>query len=342
MKRKLHYPIDHYGLPMVFLMAYPRSGSNWLRYCFEFVTKKRTHSREPTWDTGATRPTILWHLHSINLDNIYDLSTRKEASNILLLRNPSEALCSQFKNVWFADPDTQWDAIQKAIYFSGQHPWQTNKLLNDQDIRQHMIAKEVVDYCELISAHDKFATYNSAESHLIYYEDLMADPRTTLENLIEYVHNKWEGTNVALEYEVRLHRAFGGAQKGDVVEPKGALSGAGSVRTYAKNIVPLLPPVREMKSNLDELMENLQEHQTQCLTTYKTAAGIAFSSDYNGTNVNHHSSTKDKDERSAKSDYTIIQEINTHLNEWITKQPDSERYHKYLSRYTNNPATFRL
>ena len=62
--------MQHPSKDVLYCVTYPRSGSTWLRYCFEFVTKRKAESRESeskiwTENTKAAYPRLLFHTHKV-------------------------------------------------------------------------------------------------------------------------------------------------------------------------------------------------------------------------------------------------------------------------------------
>ena len=82
--------VSHPNSKQIYALSYPRSGKSWFLYCFEQITGTKTNP-----------PQLLYHAHynfpheghpDLNLKGNFDLK------NILLLRNPKEAIWSHFLN----------------------------------------------------------------------------------------------------------------------------------------------------------------------------------------------------------------------------------------------------
>ena len=78
--------IDHPSQDVVYCLSYPRSGSNWFRYCFAFITETDMEAEYP-----------LYHSHNYNND-LWTLENNFDVKSILLLRNYKEAIFSELKN----------------------------------------------------------------------------------------------------------------------------------------------------------------------------------------------------------------------------------------------------
>jgi len=149
--------MNHPDYSNIYLIAYPRSGSNWLRYCFELITKRPACSRESVWNTGATGSELLFHLHR---GDDYSLNTSLDAvyPNILLLRNYKECVFSHMITAGYMGGFSQMNEI---------------------------VHKHCGDYVDLVRLHDHLS--DNKHSLVVYYEDFITNPKTTLEGVIQYL-----------------------------------------------------------------------------------------------------------------------------------------------------------
>lgn len=143
-----------------FLMSYPRSGSNWLRYCIEYLTKyptvgplhKKTKLNQPFGSrckigVGLEKEYILFRAHVTNR------VTRKKPV-ILLLRNYKECI------------------PRHALL-----PVNPNK----KDVIR-AFNEDLIKYTSLIKEYD---TWQSKKT-LVYYEDLILSPDTELKKVLDF------------------------------------------------------------------------------------------------------------------------------------------------------------
>ena len=154
--------MNHPDSRNIYLMAYPRSGSNWVRYCFEFITKRPACSRESVWDTGAAGEELLFHLHH---GDDYNLSTSLDAvyPNILLLRNYKECVYSHMITGGYTGGFSQMN---------------------------EMVHQHCGDYVDLVTLHDHLS--DNKHSLVVYYEDFVTSPKATLEGVVEYIETMRE------------------------------------------------------------------------------------------------------------------------------------------------------
>ena len=165
-----------------YLLAYPRSGSNWFRYCFEYITKRQAYSREESWETGIEEhprnqkteaPTFLSHYHwghevyygvdtcnrnieyyPVRSGQVLPWVEDKNIKLILLLRDPKEAIPS---HMLYIEPIHQF--VPKM--------W--------RECHQGF-----VDWRETVVAYD----YWPGRRQIVYYEDLIQNPYEALKKSV--------------------------------------------------------------------------------------------------------------------------------------------------------------
>ena len=98
--------MNHPNPNVIYFHTFPRSGSHWFRYCFEFITKRKSERLQDeniiwTKETGASYPRALYHSHdpwrpyrTEMVGAIQDSSSK----NITIIRNYREAILSEFVN----------------------------------------------------------------------------------------------------------------------------------------------------------------------------------------------------------------------------------------------------
>lgn len=167
--------IHTYDGPRTFLLSFPRSGNTWLRYCLEFLTHRPSLVYHGFLQE-LQRP-LGWSAH-IPIDHklapiikvhqqcempLCDSKAIQRAPNpdidtlILVLRNPKECFA-------------------RRTYYS----W--DDLISNPTAG---IGYSVISYFENIVF---FETWPEHMRLLIYYEDLILDPRATLTRILTFLH----------------------------------------------------------------------------------------------------------------------------------------------------------
>lgn len=157
--------------PRTFLLSFPRSGNTWLRYCLEFLTQRPSlgyyglyypTQRPLGWSAGflidyckapiikVHRPGEMILRHAGNTR-----SPNPEIDNlILVLRNPKESFARRHHQSW-----------QSLLLNAGAY-----------------------DPSSYFANIDFFETWPEHMRLLIYYEDLITDPRTILTRILTFLH----------------------------------------------------------------------------------------------------------------------------------------------------------
>jgi len=192
--------MNHPSKDVIYLLAYPRSGGNWFRYCFEFVTKKATgqmpkftrkngtttSTKSPylLWETLATGSQFLYHTHR-PFDASWEqaLDSGIPVKNILLLRNYKEAVISNLVNLGPDNPASE-------LAFAFEHGAVMNEL------SAHYL---------VTSLYDKFLEHDHEGGLLIYYEDFIEDPASTLMKVIDYLEKNFDKTIILSSDEMKIN-----------------------------------------------------------------------------------------------------------------------------------------
>ena len=74
--------MQHPSKDAIYCLSYPRSGSNWFRYCFKYITETKIDKE------------LLFHSHGTANDR-WTLENTFDVKNILLLRNYKECIISE-------------------------------------------------------------------------------------------------------------------------------------------------------------------------------------------------------------------------------------------------------
>lgn len=180
--------------PIAYLLSFPRSGNTWVRYCVEFFTKCSA-----VYNTTEIKITDnLLNDLNINL-KISKTLLKMHAMNdlrfknscnfhklIILVRNPFEAIIRDIKN---------------------------------KD--NNLVIKRTNKYMHILQVYDKWQT----ERLLIYYEDLVLKPKTTIIKILkflkldisavnEFMQNYEKHKKICLEYYNK--EESGSITRGDV------------------------------------------------------------------------------------------------------------------------------
>tara|TARA_Y100000034_G_scaffold117989_1_gene158173 strand:+ start:595 stop:1698 length:1104 start_codon:yes stop_codon:yes gene_type:complete len=276
----------------VYLLAYPRSGSTWFRYCVEFITKRRTNNSAEemmTWETNAGLPRLLYSTHDYD-DPEYNLMNCN-VKNIILIRNYKEAIVSQMLNtmvdafnkydyiqtpravinapyelvevpghgLFFEtypdNPDANLDGFHHRGFLSPEKVEKLFKNLENATIQQKMKAFE---YLFLRSKDHGVNPYFSKEKGLSYVNRLTYEARRYygLLMLNELVLTRYPDRALTIRYEEFILDPFPSLNK--------------TIDYLGENFKePLILSVEEMKDNLNDLMENFEYHKNSSLQRYK-------------------------------------------------------------------------
>lgn len=161
-----------------YLLSSPKSGNTWVRYCIETLTDYDTNftqlSPKPE---GAP---IIAKSHSIHPNKAKQLGREKKL--ILLVRNYKEILC-------------RYASFRKPGLGVGR----LNQLLD-------MIAKKEFHYFHNLESYD---IWDEDKKLLLYYEDIIKNPRESLEKLVEFLEGDPNTFETFMErYEEHQKRAI--------------------------------------------------------------------------------------------------------------------------------------
>ncbi|VEP15951.1 hypothetical protein H1P_390019 [Hyella patelloides LEGE 07179] len=137
-----------YDIPL--LASYSRSGTNWIRYIVESLSNRPT--------PGQTR-LVEGNDYVIDRSHQAYLVMHKHEAVILVVRDYRECLLRHHKQLW--------EKYQDVAAF-----------LNEKNVPQAPIW-----YIKNIEAFERF----DGKKLLVYYEDLMLEPKITIENIAEFL-----------------------------------------------------------------------------------------------------------------------------------------------------------
>lgn len=149
------------------ILSYPRSGLNWVRYCIEYFSGKRTPGRMKLISSGAP---VIYRSHNVQKNNgpnsctcrFYDENGDPMHENVvLILRNYRETFIRSKRNVLDND---------------GKAPGKLIRRINEGEV------KSFKHYFENIRAYDSF----QGSKLLIRYEDLVKD-FSVMEEILDFL-----------------------------------------------------------------------------------------------------------------------------------------------------------
>lgn len=158
----------------IYLLSTPRSGTHWCLYCLCYLLDMKTMSNRGPLEVdllqefySGDKP-IIYHGH-----NPKDLWIKKDGDQqdilIVILRNYRECLIRDH-------------GTTKKVLDELQYQAKFNWLDGD---KAHALTNFANHYINNLRCYD---LWNPATRLLIYYEDLILDPRATLENALDFFH----------------------------------------------------------------------------------------------------------------------------------------------------------
>ena len=176
----------HFDAPGTYLVSYPRSGANWLRYCLEATVQLPTLGVDPldpkTPLDGAIEEALNLMLGStlgfecegsdILLQHSHRWRTAEEGVDIVMIvRNYKECILRDFRGTASRDDLVKEIARRNSLDIlcheggvgAPQDGWGWGDLLR------------------------RYTAY-TGRKHIVYYEDLKLDPENTLRGLLEFLN----------------------------------------------------------------------------------------------------------------------------------------------------------
>lgn len=151
---------------MNYILSYPRSGSTWIRYCIEYLSKK------PTIGSYSKHPT--GH-HSNIISSLIDLGVDETANPIFLRTHDPKDIPGKSKIIFLL-------RNYKEVIIRHQEMSQSDNLLNS--LRDHIFGEEQgSNYLKLINFFDSYP----GEKLIIYYEDLISNPDLEIRRLAKFI-----------------------------------------------------------------------------------------------------------------------------------------------------------
>lgn len=150
----------------ILLLSFPRSGNTWVRYIFEFLSKRPTQgylnnpkdvAPHVTTDIGVDPDAepILRKSHQ----ELWDDCNRM----IFILRDYKEAIIRDAKHLGIEEPKELWEHFQKVTRGELEKPWK-------------------YDYIFALQQFERF----QGEKLLVYYEDLLLDPQRAITKMVQF------------------------------------------------------------------------------------------------------------------------------------------------------------
>tara|TARA_B100000212_G_scaffold339131_1_gene316913 strand:- start:1448 stop:2398 length:951 start_codon:yes stop_codon:yes gene_type:complete len=266
---RFQFSIDQRGpggeFPLITLLSYPRSGSHWLCYCLEYITKNSTNRRgrevdKPGFDWPASPNNSIsetTHFSRAGLSK----PLRWNVPRILLVRNFKECVVAHaataqkgFLLPSYALERGEIIARPPEKYKATDPVMQTNVCLYAANVYDHFALHEE----------------NKVPILTVHYEDILLDFEKTMHRVIEWI----------CEYAHAFHAA--------------------DEQGLSKSYKPLTKS--EMLENLRTLVNDLDSHKQKCLAPYKKWSKHGKS---NGKSVIYHSSGMNEHEKLTYDDTLI-------------------------------------
>jgi len=292
--------MNHPSPDVIYFHTFPRSGSHWFRYCFEFITKRKSERLQDeniiwTKETGASYPRALYHSHdpsSFHLcthvafgekvgENTGDPGWRF-AKNVMIMRNYKEALLSELINRLFiirtnlADPHSatrtppqpnpQWvEYCRKHLRIPIANldliSMPSVMTLDDASTDLASMEKLIKTHAEV---HRIFLGLFGQYCGLLQFHHLLREKKP--ENALEMYYEDF-----MQDPERQLKRLVG---------------------FLAHHKLPLLRNNMVYHNNLKELIANLDYHRDTCMRTYQKKGHLAktYTKSSEDINFNYYSS----------------------------------------------------
>ena len=314
--------IDHPSQDVIYCLSYPRSGSNWFRYCFALVTETDIEAEYP-----------LYPSHSCDND-LWTLENNFDVKNILLLRNYKEAIFSELKNTYIKEPSAivwrLWEYLEKffpaderpaLVTESGAHlsnsasltkgpAWVSNpqfqKLYTELKAEQRLKDFLLTGYptIEENPTEKKGPGLEAILSGTFLHHFHFSYQLKRYYELLEY-HDKVSKTNsnkaLLIKYEDFIRDPF--PELNRVINFMGENALASSVQTS------------RFRDNLDKIVDDIEYHKDASINRYKALGHIACSYGHEFT----HSEECTKE---------FLMQIDN-----VLKNKNSELFNKYLLDY---------
>jgi len=319
--------MTHPNPNVIYCHSYPRSGSNWFKYCFEFITKTKSMPRElnhESWmkSNKADYPQRLYHTH---VPSTYHFEKNSQIAlpspwtkNVTLVRNYKEAIISNTLNwVIKLKDDTTLRCLITPDHLDPSIPnWLAGRLEKVTDFIPGAPRTRDTKKCEFYRSEIP-QVINSLEevvmSNAVIHEIFISE-------MIQYYfclefHYKTE-TLYPQNALIIYYEDF-------VKNPYKSLNSF--IDFLERHNLPLLNNTSMFRKNLDELMNNLDFHRTVCINQYRTATwnpAVSYKHKTRDINLEHHSSKENKD---------FLKQIDKIMMN--SKLFDSVLFDTYLSRY---------
>lgn len=159
-----------------YLLSFPGSGNTWMRYCLEFLTKRPTlemrmhHITKINcpigyWcdmQTDYNKPPI-WKVHYIDQMKAMGTFDPNNETLLVIVRNPKEAL---------------------PRIFNVLSQRNKGKVLENPTAKDLLNNSLTMKYFDILKTYD---TWNPNKRYMVFYEDLIRDPATTLKGVLDFL-----------------------------------------------------------------------------------------------------------------------------------------------------------
>ena len=297
---------------VVYLTSYPRCGSTWFRYCFEFITKTASNPElDPTWKTGASLPQFLYSSHKF-ADSPYGLdfpTPLAPLQTIWLRRNPVEAIMSQSVNSIKAG-ERKTSEIPGYTTFTAQSCPVYAKLRKEMNMSDSSSSTEILHFYETVCL----------ESEDVAMGPLLSDIGLYYNKLVGHVFVGQEQFGLALRYEELVKK------------PDKTLL---QLIDYLVRNSPDRFERSTLLQNLEELLENYAFHQEAAMNTYRSAQHVGASTQKGISDLYHYTDLLSPEflelfEKKTQHVWNILVENQPRPE---TRQLLKMAYYKYMNCY---------
>jgi hypothetical protein len=276
--------MKHPSPDVIYFHTFPRSGSHWFRYCFEFITKRKSESLKDeniiwTKETGASYPRALYHSHEhFSFHPKPPHFPLPFTKNIIIVRNYKEAIFSELNNKLARYRDNKKN--QTASDYDNNDPWvdlvhkkrlpiaNIDLLIRSAALVWFQIPKDLTSMEQAINTNPII--------HRMFL-GLMGQ---------YYMHLEW----YSIIQNAITENAFFMYYEAFIQNPEQQLKKV--INFLAHHSLPLLRNNRMYQNNLKELIVNLDYHRNICLGTYRKKGHLAktYEKSAKDINFNYYSS----------------------------------------------------
>jgi hypothetical protein len=316
--------MKHPSKDALYCVTYPRCGSTWLRYCFEFITKRKAEPKKSerkiwTENTKAVYPQMLFHTHKIQ-DREFPMGpltwdrsdlTIQGLNTLFVIRNYKEAVFSELlneykkeideKNIKIVGLSSDLEKLVEDCLIPGLPSFANERNKHFQTLRNRLTGTKV-----LPEEHEEVGPLieNKLKSDRRYHQHFAVNLSRYYQVLKFHQTQVGVGNNSCLlNYENFIEN------------PSFELNKLVDFLVVCDLLT--LEDSLLCKKNITDLIDNIDKHKLICLNKYKTDGHLAASY---GQKSNTYYSSLHRKEFLIKIDELL-------------ERKDPELYKKYLIQY---------